>query len=44
MRDGWDPNALMKSFVEVVRMFYKIPNKAVDSQCGQAVGSELVQE
>ena len=31
MREGWEANSLMKGFVDVIRVFYKVPNKAVDS-------------
>ena len=33
MREAWEPNSLMKQFVEVMRVFYTVPLKAVDAQC-----------
>jgi len=33
MRAAWEPNSLMKQFVEVIRVFYTVPLKAVDAQC-----------
>jgi hypothetical protein len=31
MREAWEPNSLMKQFVEVIRVLYTIPLKAVDA-------------